>query len=345
VVLVWVTFISFILLLLALDLGAFHRRAHVVSVREGLGWSIVWTVLSLAFAGVVYGAYESHWLGIGMSPDPVDRSVAHPTGLVNDGSAAVVKYLTGYVVELSLSVDNMFVIAMLFRFFAVPPAYQHRVLFWGILGALAMRGVMIALGARLIQEFGWMLDVFGAFLILTAVKMLLLKTDGQDPGTNIAVRLTRRFFPVTDRYHGQHFVVRGETGALALTPLALALVMIETTDLLFAVDSIPAIFAVTADPFLVFASNAFAILGLRSLYFVLAGALEAFRYLKVSLALVLALVGTKMLAHEWLVELLGDDFNLYLLGGVVLILAIGAIASMLISGVERGRRGHKSVRT
>ncbi len=194
---------------------------------------------------------------------------------MNDGSAAVVKYLTGYVVELSLSVDNMFVIAMLFRFFAVPAAYQHRVLFWGILGALAMRGVMIALGARLIQEFGWMLDVFGAFLILTAVKMLLLKTDQQDPGMNIAVRLTRRLFPVTDRYHGQHFVVRSATGALALTPLALALVMIETTDLLFAVDSIPAIFAITADPFLVFASNAFAILGLRSLYFVLAGALDS----------------------------------------------------------------------
>ena len=173
-------------------------------------------------------------------------------------------------------------------------------------------------------------------MILTALKMLFMKTDEQDPGKNVVVRLTRRLFPVTDQYHGHHFVARGATGGLALTPLALALVMIETTDLLFAVDSIPAIFAVTADPFLVFASNAFAILGLRSLYFVLAGALDAFRYLKVSLALVLALVGTKMLIHEWLEESLGEHFNLYLLGGVVLILMVGALASVLTA--RTGRR-------
>ena len=337
--LVWITFISFILILLALDLGAFHRRAHVVSAREGLLWSIVWMTLSLAFAVVVYNAYKYQWLGLGVDPDPVDRTDANPAGTVNDGESAVTKYLTGYVVELSLSVDNMFVIAMLFRFFAVPGVYQHRVLFWGILGALAMRGTMIALGVLLIHQFGWMLDVFGAFLILTAVKMLFMKTDESDPGTNIVVRLTRRLFPVTDQYRGHHFVVRGATGALALTPLALALVMIETTDLLFAVDSIPAIFAVTADPFLVFASNAFAILGLRSLSFVLAGALDTFRYLKVSLALVLALVGTKMLTHEWLAETLGEHFNLYLLGGVVLILATGAIASILFA--ERDRASAK----
>jgi tellurite resistance protein TerC len=329
VVLVWIAFISLILFLLALDLGAFHRRDHVVSAREGLLWSIVWVTLSLIFAGVVYYAYEYKWLDVGLGPDPIDRSTAHPAGLVNDGASALVKYLTGYVIELSLSVDNMFVIAMLFRFFAVPAAYQHRVLFWGILGALAMRGGMIALGARLVQQFDWILDVFGAFLIVTALKLLFMKTDEQDPGMNVAVRLTRRLFPVTDEYDGRHFVTRMAGGSRALTPLALALVMIETTDLLFAVDSIPAIFAVTADPFLVFASNAFAILGLRSLYFVLAEALDRFQYLKVSLALVLALVGTKMLAHEWLEHAIGEHFNLYVLGGVVVILTAGALASML----------------
>lgn len=326
---VWIAFVCFILFLLALDLGVFHRTAHVVSAREGLIWSIVWMTLALAFAGFVYGAYEYKWLGLGLQPDPVDRTVAMPDGVVIDGASAVVKYLTGYLVEQSLSIDNMFVIAMLFRFFAVPAIYQHRVLFWGILGALVMRGVMIVLGARLIAEFGWVLYVFGAFLILTAVKMLLIDTQKRDPRTNVVVRVTQRLFPVTKRYYGQHFVVRRRRGALLLTPLALALIMVETTDLLFAVVSIPAIFAITADPFLVFASNAFAILGLRSLYFVLAGALDTLRYLKVSLALVLGLVGTKMLAHEWLKAMLGEHFNLYMLGAVVLILSAGATASVL----------------
>lgn len=339
--LVWIAFIALILLLLALDLGVFHRAAHVVSAREGLIWSIVWMTLAFAFAGFVYAAYEHKWLGLGLRPDPVDRTAGMPDGVINDGPTAVVKYLTGYVVEQSLSVDNMFVIAMLFRFFAVPAIYQHRVLFWGILGALMMRGVMIVLGARLIAEFGWVLYVFGAFLILTAVKMLLMDTEEQDPRNNAVVRVTRRLFPVTKRYYGQHFVVRRRGGALLLTPLALALIMVETTDLLFAVDSIPAIFAITADPFLVFASNAFAILGLRSLYFVLAGALDTFRYLKVSLALVLGLVGTKMLAHEWLKEIFGAHFNLYVLGAVVVILSAGAIASLLFKIGEQPMRRPK----
>jgi len=330
VVLVWTAFVSLILILLALDLGVFHRKAHVVSAREGLIWSIVWMVLALSFAGFVYAAYEYKWLGLGLRPDPVDRTGAMPDGVISDGSAAVVKYLTGYVVEQSLSVDNMFVIAMVFRLFAVPAIYQHRVLFWGILGALAMRGVMIVLGARLIAEFHWVLYVFGAFLIVMAVKMLITNTDEQDPRSNVVVRMTRRLFPVTKRYHAQHFVVRRRGGAWLLTPLALALIMVETTDLLFAVDSIPAIFAITGDPFLVFASNAFAILGLRSLYFVLAGALDTFRYLKVSLALVLGLVGTKILAQGWLKETLGERFNLYVLGAVLLILSAGAIASLVV---------------
>ncbi len=349
---IWAGFVAFVLLMLALDLGVFHRKAHVVGVREALGWSAVWIALALAFGLFVYHGYESHWLGLGQAPDAVDRSAELPDGRVNDGRAALIKYLTGYVVEKALSVDNVFVIAMIFSFLAVPPRYQHRVLFWGILGALAMRGVMITVGATLIAEFSWILYAFGIFLIVTAVKMLLVE-ESTDPNSTWAVRLTRRFFPVTERLHGEHFLVRAgsaasheaETpgaaalpdrvveaarpGAWLLTPLALALIIVEATDLVFAVDSIPAIFAITADPFLVFTSNVFAILGLRSLYFALAGAIEAFRYLKVSLAVVLALVGVKMLAHSWLKSLLGPSFNLYLLLVVLGILAAGVVASWL----------------
>ena len=347
----WAAFIGFVLLMLALDLGVFHRHAHVVTVKEALGWSAVWIMLGLTFSVFVYHGYENHWLGLGSSIDAAD-------GLINDGTTATVKYLTGYVVEKSLSVDNVFVIAMILGFFAVPAMYQHRVLFWGILGALVMRGAMIALGAKLIAEFHWVLYLFGVFLIVTGIKMLLLKTDHSDPNQNILVRLTRRFFPVTSRLHGEHFVVRAGApasyesefpgtaamldeavdqaplGTLMLTPLALALIVVEFTDVLFAVDSIPAIFAITADPFLVFTSNVFAILGLRSLYFALAGMLDKFRYLKVSLAFVLMVVGVKMLIAEWLKRMLGSSFNFYLLGVVLLILAAGVAASSIA-----GRRG------
>ena len=339
--LVWFAFVALLLLLLAIDLGVFHRKAHVVSVREGLAWSIVWMTLASAFAGFVYLAYEHQWLGLGLHPDPIERTAAAPHGVPNDGQAAVLKYLTGYVVEQSLSVDNMFVIAMLFRAFAVPAAYQHRVLFWGILGALAMRGVMIAAGAALIANFGWMLKLFGAFLVFTGIKMLFIDVEEQDPRNNLVVRLARKYLPVTKRYHGPHFLIR-RGGRNLLTPLAIALIMVETTDLLFAVDSIPAIFAITADPFLVFASNAFAILGLRSLYFVLAGALTALKYLKLSLALVLTLVGVKMMAHVWLKEWLGQYFNLYVLGAVVLILTLGTIASLLLTVSEQPRARARS---
>jgi tellurite resistance protein TerC len=323
VVVVWLGFAALILFLLALDLGVFHRKAHVVSVREGLAWSIIWATLSLTFAVFIYQGYERQWFGLGTIPDAVD-------GLVNDGASAVVKYLTGYVVEQSLSVDNMFVIAMLFRSFAVPAALQHRVLFWGILGALTMRGVMIAIGTTLVTQFSWVLYVFGVFLIFTGIKMLFADTEEeQNAAENWLVKFTRRFFPTTKSYYGNKFIMRRK-GVLFLTPLALALVVVEATDLVFAVDSIPAIFAITADPFLVFASNAFAILGLRSLYFVLAGALTTFRYLKVSLAVILGMVGTKMLAHEWLHEILGEYFNLYMLAAIVLILGTGIGASLLL---------------
>lgn len=343
---IWIGFVALVLALLALDLGVFHRKAHVVSVKEAVGWSAVWITLGVLFTGFVYAAYENHWLGIGLGPDAVD-------GLVNNGSTAAIKYLTGYVVEKSLSVDNIFVIAMLFSFFAVPAIYQHRVLFWGILGALVMRGAMIAVGARLIAEFHWILYVFGAFLVLTGLKMLFWNAEHADPGQNLVVRLVRRWVPVTSRFHGEHFVVRagsaashesavpgGATeddpavdgarpGTWMLTPLALTLILVETTDLIFAVDSIPAIFAITADPFLVFTSNVFAILGLRSLYFALAGMLGLFRYLKPALAVVLAVVGVKMLSASWLKELLGANFNLYLLAVVLGILAAGIGASLV----------------
>ena len=360
---IWVAFIAFVLLMLALDLGVFHRKAHVVSVREGLAWSAVWMTMGLSFSVFVYFAYEGQWFGLGTVIDAVD-------GLINDGAAATEKYLTGYVVEKCLSVDNIFVIAMIFSFFAVPPLYQHRVLFWGILGALLLRGAMISLGAKLIAEMHWILYLFAAFLILTGIKMLFLKSEHSDPNKNIVVRWARRLFPVTSGFHGEHFLVRAGTpaslesevpgaalvvdavvaaarpGTLLLTPLALALVMVETTDLIFAVDSIPAVFAITGDPFLVFTSNVFAILGLRSLFFALAGMVEKFRYLKVSLALVLMVVGVKMLAAEWLKSFLGKHFNLYLLAVVLGILAAGVTASLIaerrasisVGGRQPGRK-------
>lgn len=343
----WIGFIAFVLLMLALDLGVFHRQAHVVTVKEAIAWFAVWLALGFAFALFVYFAYDGQWFGLGTVADAVD-------GLVNDGATATEKYLTGYVVEKSLSVDNIFVIGTIFTFLAVPPLYQHRVLFWGILSALVLRGMMIALGAKLIAEFHWVLYLFAVFLILTAIKMLFLKAEHTDPNKNVVVRLTRRLFPVTSRFHGEHFIVRAGTpasyeseipgtpampdeavdkarpGTLFLTPLALALVMVETMDIIFAVDSIPAIFAITGDPFLVFTSNVFAMLGLRSLYFALAGMVKKFRYLQAALALILMVVGIKMLLAEWLKLALGKHFNLYLLIVVFTILAAGVAASLIV---------------
>jgi len=316
---IWIGFIGFVVGLLALDLGVFHRKDHVVKTREALGWSAIWISIGLLFSIFIYFGYENHWLGLGSKVDLID-------GEINHGRQAVVKYITGYVIEKSLSVDNIFVIAVLFSFFAVPAKYQHRVLFWGILGAILMRGVMIFLGSELVK-YHWVIWVFGGFLILTGVKMMLSKEKAHDPGSNPVVIAVRKLVPVSAAYHGHHFTVR-QGGRLLLTPLALALVLVETTDLVFAVDSIPAIFAITADPFLVFTSNIFAILGLRSLYFALAGMMDQFRYLKVALGVVLVVVGVKMLAAEWLKRQLGEGFNFYLLGVVFLILAIGIIASV-----------------
>jgi tellurite resistance protein TerC len=357
----YIGFIAFILVLLALDLGVFHRKAHVVSVREALGWSALWIGLGLSFTVFVYFGYEHHWLGLGTSPDAT--SVAPPTvdGVIhyNDGGSAAIKYLTGFVVEKSLAVDNIFVIAMIFTFLSVPAIYQHRVLFWGIVGALLMRGAMIAVGAALIAKFSWIIYVFGGFLILTGVKMLVVKSAAGDFEKNILVRAVRRLFPVTERYHGERFLVRAgsaaseapaqpgapvehdrvvataKRGALLATPLFLALVLVEFTDVIFAVDSIPAIFAVTTDAFIVFTSNVFAILGLRSLYFALAGMIDRFKYLKVSLSLVLIVIGVKMMTHGWLKAWLGVHFNFYVLAVVATIIGVGVVVSLVATRKDR----------
>ncbi len=324
--LLWSGFITLILFFLALDLGVFHRKNHVVGIKEALSWTAVWATLSLCFSLFVYFAYEHQWFELGTVIDAVD-------GKVNTGASAAGKYLAGYLVEQSLSVDNLFVIAVIFGSFGVPAIYRHRVLFWGIIGALIMRGAMIGIGAQLIARFHWLLYLFGGILVLTSIKMVMTNTATSDPSVNIVVRLVRKYLPVTDHYHGQHFLVRHETRKTwMLTPLAIALLMVETTDLIFAVDSIPAIFAITADPFIAFTSNIFAILGLRSLFFALAGMLDKFHYLKYSLAAILFIVGAKMFVQSQLQQLVGDSFNLYLLLVVFAILAIGVAASFLRKG-------------
>lgn len=319
----YVAFLGLVVLFLALDLGVFHREAHEVSMREATIWSVIWLSCGLAFAGVVYAAYENHWLGLGLNTARYSTTEAIKNGaalIVSgevQGAEAAKQYLVGYVVEKSLAMDNIFVIALIFAFFAVPAKYQHRVLFWGIIGALVMRGGMIFLGAGLILTYQWILIIFGAFLILTALKMALIKGN-DDVSQNIALRLCRKFFRVTEFYDGQRFFTkrtikptysRNANGvevmdppppgslspAWAITPLFLALVMVEITDLVFAVDSIPAIFAITPDPFIVFTSNIFAILGLRALYFCLAALIQRFRFLKPALILILAFVGVKLL--------------------------------------------------
>jgi tellurite resistance protein TerC len=310
----WAGFIACVLFFLALDLGVFHRQAHVVKFKEALAWTTVWFTLAMLFAA----------------------------GLVPlRGKTEAIEFVTGYIIELSLSMDNVFVIALIFTYFRVPPQFQHRVLFWGILGALIMRGVMIAAGAALISRFMWTLYLFGAFLVFTGVKMLFVSDDGVHPEKNILLRLTRKLFPVTAGFHGQKFAIH-EAGRFTLTPLALVLVVVETTDLIFAVDSIPAIFAVTQKPFIVFTSNVFAILGLRSLYFVLAGAIEYFRYLKVGLSFVLVFIGAKMLLDphggqpQWFQVDIPSSVSLLVVGAI--------IATSIAMSVVAGRRDKRSSR-
>jgi tellurite resistance protein TerC len=311
-ILIWIAFVVLVLGMLALDLGVFNRKVHVIGAREALGWTAVWIVAALIFNVAVYFMYEHHWLGIG-------REVGHELS----GRQAALQFFTGYVIEKSLSLDNIFVIALIFAYFAVPPIYQHRVLFWGVLGALLMRGVMIAAGAALIRRFDWMVYVFGGLLLITAVKMLIARHDNLEPEKNPLVRLAKRLYPISPTYQEQRFFTR-MNGRRAITPLFLVLLVVESSDVLFAVDSIPAIFAVTRDPFLVFTSNVFAILGLRSLYFALAAVMHRFRYVKMSLVFVLAFVGVKMLLvhHRPIPTLVA----LAVIGGILL---VGVAASLV----------------
>ena len=305
-------FIALILFLLLLDLGVLNRDPHAISTREALAWTAFWVALSLVFAAAVYYFYEYNVLGIGVD-------VGYDLG----GREASLLFLTAYVTEKSLSLDNIFVIALIFTYFGVPSQFQHRILFWGVLGALVMRGAMIAAGVALIHRFEWITYVFGAILILTAVKLLIDRHDNLEPDKNLVVRLVRKFVPVSDDVTtGRFFTVIG--GVRTATPLFIVLVMVETTDLLFAVDSIPAVFAITSDPFLVFTSNVFAILGLRSLYFALAHVMDKFRYLKMSLVFLLAYVGVKMLlVHHYKIP---PEISLSVIGGI---LGVGVLASIL----------------
>lgn len=269
--LLWIGFNAFVLLMLALDLGVFNRKDHEIKIKEALIWSGVWISLALLFNVGLY-----HFMG----PEPA------------------MQFLTGYVIEKSLSVDNIFVFVLVFSFFKVPALYQHRVLFWGIIGALLMRAVFIAAGVTLIEKFHWIIYVFGAFLVFTGIKLAINQGTKIDPEHNPVVKLFRRFFPVTNQYHGNKFWIL-ENGKRTATPLFIVLLLIETTDLIFAVDSIPAILAITNDPFIVYTSNVFAILGLRSLYFALAGLMHLFRYLHYGLAAILIFVGAKMLIIDF----------------------------------------------
>ena len=361
----WLGFLALVGAFLALDLGVFHRKSRVVTVTEALAWSAVWIATSLAFSAFIFVAYSHHWLGLGRAYPDVDPKLDIHQQI--DGMTAWTKYVTGYVVEWSLSVDNIFVIALIFGYFKIPPKYQHRVLFWGILGAIVMRGGFILAGAKIIESFHWILYVFGLFLIFTAYKML--SADGDpDPSQSRVLRQLKRWFKVTDTIHGSRFIVyegeiaagEGKTtaadgapaastptsgqdvgkphsldyatltlGSRVLTPLALALVIVEITDLIFAVDSIPAIFGITQDSFLVFTSNIFAILGLRSMYFALAGLLEKFHLLKTALAIILGFVGLKMLFGGFVDGAIGHNtFSVLTLLIVVGLLAGGMIASL-----------------
>jgi len=277
--LTWIGFFVFVTMLLFLDLFVLNKEDHVPRTREALMWTAMWTAIGVGFSGFIYLAYQNGWVTSELAPQE-----------------AVITYLTGYLVELSLSMDNVFVIAVIFAYFKVPAIYQHRVLFWGILGAVVFRLAMILAGVYLLEQFDWMFYAFGLLLLYSAVKMLGQSEDIH-PSDNPVIKLVKRVMPVTDDYHGHDFFVR-LNGKRAATPLFVALVIVETTDVIFAVDSIPAILGITTDSFLVFSSNILAILGLRSLYFVLSSMIDKFEYLKYSLALILAFVGVKMLLHQ-----------------------------------------------
>ncbi|RIK31748.1 MAG: hypothetical protein DCC56_06090 [Anaerolineae bacterium] len=304
----WIGFNLFVLALLAIDLGVFHKKAHAVSIKEAAIWSGVWIGLSLLFNLGLYFFWNT------ISP-----------GSSYSNSEAALAFLTGYLLEKSLSVDNIFVFVLLFTFFAVPAAYQHRVLFWGIIGALIMRGTLIVVGAALLKEFHWIIYIFGAFLIYTGFRMASHQSTELIPDQNLLLRIFRKTMPITETYEEDKFFVR-RAGKLLATPLFVVLLVVESTDLIFAVDSIPAIFAVTDNPFIVYTSNVFAILGLRSLYFLLAGVVDKFHYLKLGLSVVLVFVGVKMLIVDFYKIPVGIS-----LGVIASVLTVSIIASLIRS--------------
>lgn len=307
---VWILFLSAVVFFLALDLGVFNRTPHIISIKEASMWTAIWVVLSFLFSGVIYWLYTTDY-------------IANP-GLLKPHIASV-KFITGYLIELSLSVDNIFVIAIIFSSFKIPQKYQHRILFWGILGAIVFRGLMIYFGVILINKFSWMTYVFGVFLIFTALKMLFSKENDEkfDPKQSLAYRILGKVIPITTHHEKEHFFTR-INAKLYATPLFVALVVIEVMDVLFALDSVPAILAITSDPFIVFSSNIFAILGLRSMYFFLAHMLEKFSYLEYSLIAILTFVGIKMLVHAYL-----EVPEWASLSFIALALLIGIFVSML----------------
>jgi tellurite resistance protein TerC len=309
--LIWLCFFVIYIGVLALDLVVLHRESRVMHVRQALGWTAVWVAVALSFAGLVYGVYEHQWFGWHAVGE--DRP---------NGAEAAIQYVTGYLLEWSLSVDNIFVIAIIFSFMKIPPQFQYRVLFWGIVGAIVLRGAMIAAGAALIHAFDWTFYLFGGILLYSAARMLKSEEEQFDPSKSVLVRIARRVYPVTDKLDGERFFTMVD-GKRAATPLFVTLLLVDFADVVFAVDSIPAIFAVTQEPFIVFTSNAFAILGLRSLYFAIAGLMMMFKYIKFSLIFILGFVGVKMLLHHHL-----DIPHAISLGVIVGFLAIGILASL-----------------
>ena len=315
----YLSFTGFVLFLLVLDLGVFHRQAHVVSYREAAVWSIVWVALALSFNFLLYK--YALW------KFPLDPRLMAIPGFDPSGEAwrVSLEFLTGYVVEKSLSVDNIFVFVLVFGYFAIPAKYQHRVLFFGIVGALIFRAIFITLGSALMQ-YHWIVIVFGAFLVFTGIKMMVVPDKGVEPDKNLLIRVFRRFVPVTHELHGQSFFTR-LNGRFHATPLFAALLFLEATDIIFAVDSVPAIFALTSEPLIVFTSNMFAILGLRAMYFLLAGAIDKFYMLKYGLAVVLIFVGLKMV---WLNNLFGGKFPISLSLGIIAGVIAGSIVLSLL---------------
>ncbi|MBX3297215.1 MAG: TerC family protein [Acidobacteria bacterium] len=325
----YLAFTGFVLLMLALDLGVFHRKEHEVSFKEASAWSVVWVTLALVFNYLLYR--YTLW------KFPQDERLMSIPGFVPDIAAwnVSLEFLTGYIIEKSLSVDNIFVFVIVFAFFAIPAKYQHRVLFYGIIGALVFRAIFIGAGSWLMQ-FHWIIYIFGGFLILTGVKMMFGPEKEIDPEKNLVIKLFKRVMPVTSKLHGKHFFVR-EHGRLAATPLFIALLFLEMTDIIFAVDSVPAIFAITAEPMIVFTSNIFAILGLRAMYFMLAGAVSKFYLLKYGLSIVLIFVGLKMV---WLNDAFGGKFPItWSLGFILSTIAISVIASLMFPRKEEAPDG------